>query len=76
MSRTKCPNCGCKLIATTRLEKFEWGIDQPVRKSQAKFDHDEAVKLFESGMSLGAIAQQFGVSYQAIQHVLRKRGIT
>lgn len=48
------------------------GIEYP---KTWKFDHNEAIRMYLSGMSAPQIARQLGVTHPAIFHVLRRRGI-
>lgn len=76
MSRVRCPNCNIQLVATTQLLQREWSdIGSYKQRSQAKFNHALAVKLYKGGLSIAAIARQCGVTAPAVAEILKKKGV-
>ena len=45
------------------------------RPHRRKFDHEAAIERFKAGKSLFEIAHDFGVRVQAVDQMLKKRGI-
>lgn len=75
--RHKCPYCNNKISISIELKKSDWKDSgrRGNKNQKRKFNHERAIEFFQSGISVSAIAQHMGVSYQAIYEVLKRNGL-
>lgn len=72
MSRTHCPHCGAELLATVSLRSRARVLEAYRAEGKQEFNCETAHRMFEDGISIAAIAEQYGLPAFTVRHRLRE----